>query len=216
MGEALQHLRDKGFRPAVVLDVGAATGRWSECASTVFPRASFYLFDPLEENEPSLRALCDRDPRFHYFLFALGKDQRTTPLLVGRDLQASTLLASPGQVPAAGRMVAVQTVDGLVASGRIPSPDLVKLDVQGYELEVLGGGAALFGAGCVFVVEVSLYEFMPGCPLAHEVIGYFAERDYRLFDVAGLLRRPFQNDLGQMDLVFASAKSPLVADARWS
>jgi FkbM family methyltransferase len=216
MEEALRHLHAKGFRPRVVLDVGAAKGHWSERAARVFPEAAFYLFDPLKESEPALRALSKGDSRFHHFLMALGRERGTLPMNVGRDPEASSLLDFPGQDQAARRPVPVETVDGLLAAGRISRPDLVKLDVQGFELEVLAGGAALFDGACVFIVEVNLFEFMPRCPLAHEVVAYFGERGYRVFDVAGLLRRPFQHDLGQMDLVFVPRDSPLVAESRWS
>jgi FkbM family methyltransferase len=216
MDHALWHLREKGFRPGAVLDVGAAKGHWSRRAAALWPEAAFYLFDPLTESELALRALCDADPRFHYFLMALGRERATRRMNVASDPEASSLLDFPGQDQAAQREVPVETVDSLLAAGRIPRPDLVKLDVQGYELEVLAGGTALFRAPCVFVVEVSLFEFMPRCPLAHDVVVYFAERGYRVFDVAGLLRRPFQEDLGQMDLVFVPRDSPLAAERRWS
>ena len=217
MQDALRHLSDdKGFRPRVVLDVGAAKGYWSRQAARIFPDAAFFLFDPLKESEPSLKALCAGNARFHYFVMALGREPGTRRLNVARDPEASSLLEFPGQDQSAQREVPVETVDHLLSAGRIPKPDLVKLDVQGFELEVLAGGTALFGGGCVFVVEVNLFDFMPRCPLVHEVIGYFADRGYRLFDLAGLLRRPFQNDLGQMDLVFAPVDSPLVAESRWS
>ncbi len=216
MDGALQHLQKKGFRPRVVLDVGAAKGHWSRSAARLFPDAAFYLFDPLKESAPSLRALSDGDPRFHHFLMALGRERATRRMNVARDPEASSLLEFPGQDQAAQREVPVETVDGLLAAGRMPAPDLVKLDVQGFELEVLAGGTRLFAAAAVFIVEVSLFEFMPRCPLAHEVVGYFGERGYRVFDVAGLLRRPFQNDLGQMDLVFVPRGSTLAAESRWS
>jgi FkbM family methyltransferase len=216
MEQALWHLRAKGFRPGAVLDVGAAKGHWSTRAAALWPEAAFYLFDPLTESEPALRALAHGDARFHPFLMALGRERATRRINVASDPEASSLLEFPGHDQAAQREVPVETVDGLLAAGRIPRPDLVKLDVQGYELEVLAGATALFRAPCVFVVEVSLFEFMPRCPLAHEVVDYFAERGYRLFDVAGLLRRPFQDDLGQMDLVFVPRDSPLAAERRWS
>lgn len=216
MEPALRHLRDKGFRPQVVLDVGAAKGYWSQRAGWIFPEARFFLFDPLDESEASLRALSQRDPRFQYFLMALGRERSTLRINVAPDPEASSLLEFPGGDQAAQREVPVETVDSLLASARIPSPDLVKLDVQGYELEVMGGAQSLLGRASVFIVEVSLFEFMPRCPLAHEVVQYFGQRGYRLFDLAGLLRRPFQDDLGQMDLVFVAENSPLVAEARWS
>jgi FkbM family methyltransferase len=217
MTDALRHLHEKGFRPRVVVDVGAARGAWSQAAARVFPEAAFQLFDPLQENEPALRSLRERDPRFAYSLCALGRKAGTLAVNVGPDLDATSGLTFPGtQHDAELRSVPMEEMDGLIAAGRLPRPDLVKLDVQGFELEVLAGAAGLLAGGCVFVVEVSLFEFMPRCPLAHEVVGHFADHGYRLFDVAGLLRRPFQNDLGQMDLVFVPRDSPLIAERRWS
>lgn len=216
MGDALEHLREKGLAPRAVLDVGAAQGAWSEKAAEIFPEARFHMFDPLTENEPLLRSLCQRDARFDYTLTALGARPDTLTINVSQDLQGSSLLEFPGQDSAHQRKVPVDTVDRLIAEGRVPMPELVKLDVQGFELEVMAGARSLLGPVTAFVVEVSLFEFMPRCPLAPEVVSFFVQHGYRLFDLAGLLRRPHQNDLGQMDLVFVSASSPMVADRRWA
>jgi len=216
MDSALAHLRDKGLRPASILDVGAAKGYWAQRAGAVFPDASLYMIDPLLESEASLRWLCEREPRYHYFLTALGREPATLRINVSRDLDGSSLLDFPGQDQANQRQVPVDSVDRLVAAGRLPVPELVKLDVQGFELEVMEGAQSLLGRTAAFIVEVSFFEFMPNCPLADQVIAYFTQRGYRLFDVAGLLRRPFQNDLGQMDFVFVSQASGLAEDRRWA
>ena len=62
---------------------------------------------------------------------------------------------------------------------------------------------------------MNLFVFMPGCPRVHEIIQFMADRGYYLFDLAGSLRRPFEDDLGQLDLVMVSARSPLIASSRW-
>lgn len=40
-------LSNAGFAPSVIFDIGAANGTWSALISTVFPEASFHLFEPL-------------------------------------------------------------------------------------------------------------------------------------------------------------------------
>ena len=84
------------------------------------------------------------------------------------------------------------------------------------ELEVLQGACRSFGKTDVFIVEVNLFTFMPECPRVHEIIGFFADRDYYLFDLAGSLRRPYEDDLGQLDLVMVRKGSPLIASNRWA
>jgi hypothetical protein len=46
--------------------------------------------------------------------------------------------------------------------------------------------------------------------LAHEVIDFLARRGFVLFDLAGSLRRPFEDDLAQLDLVFVPPTAILV------
>jgi hypothetical protein len=149
----------------------------------------------------------------HYFCWRWGSAPDRAHQRRSR-ADASSLLQF-GQEQASQREVTVETVDRMLADGRLSPPDLVKLDVQGFELEVLGGGERLMATTEVFIVEVNLFEFMPHCPLVHEVVNHFAARGYRIFDLAGTLRRPYQDDLGQMDIVFVSNRSPLAASSRW-
>ena len=136
---------------------------------------------------------------------------------IAGDLDGSSLFSFNvnGTTNTPERMVPVRTIDSLLAEGKIAPPQLVKIDVQGYELNVLNGGTKLFETTEVFILEVSLFEFLPGMPVVHQVVDYMTRRHYVLFDIAGHLRRPHQADLGQLDLVFVRQDSPLCASKRW-
>jgi FkbM family methyltransferase len=215
MMRALRHLHEKNFQPRVVLDIGAGKGYWSILAGGYFKDANFYLLEPLTENERDLRSLCERDPRQHYIPTAVGQEPGERPIHVSSDPDSSTMLLFPGDDDGRLRPLSITTVDRLLEEGRIEAPELVKIDVQGMELQVLEGSTRLFDHTEVFVIEVNLFAFMPGCPRVHEIIQFMASRGYTLFDLAGSLRRPFEDDLGQLDLVMVSAKSPLIASSRW-
>lgn len=214
MNRALQHLFDKGFRPDVVLDIGAAKGYWTLKTAWRWQQAEFYLIDPLHESEAELQKVC-QNPRFHYLLTAVGAEPGELVMHLTDDFDGSTLLAFPDPDPPRERLVSVTTIDALLASGALKPPQLVKMDVQGFEINVLKGGQRMFDTAEVFILEVSLFRFMRDCPLADEVIRYMAERNFHVFDLAGQLRRPRENDLGQMDLVFVSERSPMVSSNRW-
>jgi FkbM family methyltransferase len=216
MDLALDHLVAKGFAPRVVLDIGSAKGYWSLRAGGRWKEARFFMIDPLTESEPSLREIVARHPRFSYLLTAVGDEPGELVMNLTPDCDGSSALDYPGADPARQRRIPVDTVDNLLAAGKLMNPDLVKIDVQGFEMHVLRGGQRLFASAEVFIIETNLYRFMPACPLLHEVVAYMAERGYRIFDLAGSLRRPFENDLAQIDVVFVSDKSRLVQSNRWA
>ncbi len=216
MDRALQHLSWKRFQPKVLLDVGAAKGSWSLRAAQVWPGARFYMIDPLTENENYLKVLSEKDTRFHYLQTAVGDAVSDLVMNVTPDYDGSSLLSWAGEDPNRQRRISVTTLDQLMAEGRLAPPNLVKIDVQGFELKVLKGAQRIFESAEIFIVEVNLYEFMRGCPRVHELVAFFAERGFYLFDIAGTLRRPFDNNLAQMDLVLASSASTLADSNRWT
>jgi len=216
MDKCLRHLVEKEFKPQVILDVGAAKGFWSRGAGRLFTEAEFFMIDPLIESEEQLRSMCETDSRFRYILTAVGGEPGNKIMNVTPDHDGSTLLRYyVGGDPSRQRKIAVTTIDQLLSEGKIKPPHLVKIDVQGFELNVLEGGQKMFDTAEIFIIEANLFKFMPECPRLHEVIAFMADREFFLFDLAGSMRRPFENDLAQLDLVFASAKSPMVSNNTW-
>ncbi|HNO94461.1 MAG TPA: hypothetical protein PKJ84_09830, partial [Anaerolineales bacterium] len=83
------------------------------------------------------------------------------------------------------------------------------------ELEVLKGAKSLMQHTEIFILEASLYPFMEGVPMAHELITFMADHQYYLYDVAGWMRRPYDGALGQLDLVFARESGFLRQSNAW-
>jgi hypothetical protein len=100
------------------------------------------------------------------------------------------------------------TVDRLLETGVIRPPQLVKIDVQGYELEVLLGATKLWDSARVFFVETSLYRYWDKAPLLSEVVAFFAGRGFQVYDFSTECRMPGKL-LAQIDIIFVSAKCQL-------
>lgn len=212
MRALLEQLRGQGFAPTQILDVGGHRGTWSQLALDIFTGARTFLIEPQLEHEPALQAFCAAHPGSTYRLAGAGAQPGELTLNLWDDL-AGTSFLSPRE-GAKTRTVPVLTVDTLLAEG-LAAPQLVKIDVQGFELEVLRGATKLFGATEAFIVETSLYEFMPGMPLFHEVVAFFAARDYVPYDFPGFLRRPSDGALGQLDVCFVQAKGRFRRSSAW-
>ena len=215
----LEDLKARGFVPRTILDVGANEAGWSADAKAVFPEAACFLIEPQEEMKPALEAFCARFKDCAYFLAGAGAVPGELALTVYDDLVGSSFL--PGESSAmleAGkqRRVPIVTIDGLVAEGRVPAPDLAKLDVQGFELDVLKGAADSLKNIEVVILEVSLFRFEKNWPVLHEVVAFMQSRGFAVYDFAGFMRRPRDGALGQADVCFARENGILRQSSNWS
>jgi FkbM family methyltransferase len=209
MPTRLRHMASLGFRPETIVDVGAADGAWSRLAAAVWPDAQVFAFEPNRRNERKLEEAQRELPHFAYQLSLVG----ATPGRVAyADRGTQTSLYSEAKGTEDAEMV---TLDACFEGGLFPQPQLLKLDVQGYELQVLEGGQRVL-SGCEAVLaEVSFFHFHPDMPVADDVIAYLKDRGFVVYDTMGLLRLPKDDALAQMDLMFLRADHRLRGPRTW-
>jgi FkbM family methyltransferase len=216
MRHTLEDLHARGFKCRTALDVGANQCHWSGIAAGVFPNSNFILIEPQTEMLPHLQAFCRARGGRRYVLAAASASSGETTLHVARDLAGSSLLApAADDLAPAPRTRTVPTVrlDDVVGSD---VPDLVKLDIQGFELEALRGAPRILQTAQALILEVSLYEFLPGQALFHDVEAFLWERGFCLYDFAGFLRRPRDGALGQFDACYVRRDGGLRQSASWA
>ncbi len=220
MNALLEDLSFRRFCPSSVIDVGANRGEWSALASKSFPGATFFLIEPQVEMEADLQAFCASHPGSKSLLAGAGSAPGELTLTIWQDMVGSSFLPVAGGEDSIGgrgqRRVPVVTLDSLASSGALTLPQLIKMDVQGFEMEVLKGAREILASCEVVIAETSLYRFENGQPLAHEIIAFMADCDFFIYDFAGFLRRPLDGALGQMDICFVNKQSPLRASQRWA
>ncbi|MGH7243332.1 MAG: FkbM family methyltransferase [Phycisphaerales bacterium] len=198
MPTRLRHLTTLGFNPGVIFDIGAARGEWARMAHEIFPSARIFSFEPNAREQPALETVKREIPNFNYKLGFLGP-KRDKVTYSDENTQTSLLSDAKSKGTATAEMY---VLDELIASGEIAKPDFLKLDVQGFELEVLKGAENALKSGPALLLEVSFIDFLPHMPLIEHVMKFMAERDYVWHDVMGLSRRPTDDTLWQMDVFF--------------
>ena len=196
-----------GSEFATVLDVGSSRGQFALFALTRFPEARLVCFEPLPEAYTTLRkTITGQNAKLHNV--ALGSLRSENTMHVSAKDDSSSLLAIgaqqlttfPGTHEDRTTKVTVDVLNTYLDDD-LPRPCLLKIDVQGFELEVLKGAGDGLSRVDEVLVEASFVELYTGQALADEVIGYLADRDLRLVDVHGVVRSADGNAL-QADFLF--------------
>lgn len=209
----------RGFKCNHILDVGAHSANWARTAIKYYPDSKIYMIEPLAEMEDKLKEFCKEFPGSKYFLNGAGAESGRLYLTATDKLEGANFLQEENPYLVRSKVqreIEIITINSLIEKKEIEIPDLVKLDIQGYELEALKGGDLLFGKTEVFIVEASFFEFLEGSPLFSEVVQFMAVRGYEVYDFPGFLRRPYDNALGQIDITFVKKEGFFRKSNSWS
>lgn len=153
-GEARLLRRLAAFEPRVVFDVGANVGDWSRLALDTFPAARVFAFEPM----PAVYAELDRnlagERRVELFQQGLS-DRAETVQFHYYPAHAGQSSRYPFNVSEEARSVSAHLVPGdtLCARHGIERIDILKVDVEGAELDVLRGFEGMLNEGRIDVVQ---------------------------------------------------------------
>jgi hypothetical protein len=98
--------------------------------------------------------------------------------------------------------VPVARVDALVAQRGLPGPYVLKVDVEGFELDVLAGAEAILPQTELVLLEVSLFRLNGANPQLGDVVCAMRDRGYVVYDIYNGHLRPLDGALAQVDLAF--------------
>lgn len=211
----LGHLRKLGYETRLIIDGGAHLGTFSQAAAAIFPDAQVHMIEPQPACRAPLEALA-ADRGFAFHPCALGAEAGTAGMVCEQGPNTGAHLVWPAQLSQATAEVQVETLDNLLSSqAKAGDRALLKLDLQGHELMALAGATITLPFVDVAIVEVSFFRQI-GEPTIPEMINFFDENGFDLFDVAGLSGRARDGRLRQGDFVFVRRGSAFSADTAWA
>lgn len=216
LADGLRQARDTGLAPATVFDIGAASG--TPALVTAFPSAHHVMIEPLAEHQATLLQLARRLASAEVLPVALDERFGRRTLFVPPDLARASLRLerdfSPRDVRT--RDIPCAPLDAMVTDRRWRAPFLLKLDVQGAELDVLRGARRVLRQAAYVVLEASLYDFYHGGPLIGDCVTFMRESGFDVYDVMDPQYRPYDRALAQVDLAFVPSGGPLRAVHRFA
>ena len=166
------------------------------------------MIDCNPENDEALRIAAQQIGAARSFITLLGPDTREKVRLF-QNGSGTSVLKELTTFPTKQLEVSMTTLDTLLEAEHLESPLLLKLDVQGFELEVLRGARNTLNKAELVLLEVSALPFNEGAPLVVDVVDFMASAGFVAFDLCGHVRRQSDSALLQMDTLFARAGSDL-------
>jgi FkbM family methyltransferase len=184
---------------AVIVDGGANKGRTTARFLDLFPKASVLAFEPIPRLARKLVKRFAGESRVEVRALALGSQAAALTLNILESATCSSLLEPsgirskhPDKPMEVAQTVCVEVVrlDDQLAS----PPDIIKLDLQGFELEALKGAQALLAGVRAVLCEVSFSDLYVGQPLENEVTQWMLESGFTIdglynpwFDTSGAI-----------------------------
>ena len=209
--QVAQALRTFGID--LVLDVGANTGQYARSLREIGYRGRILSFEPLADAHRALVAATRTDalwtaaPRT-----AIGDQEGEIAINIAGNSASSSLLdmldshseAAPHSAYIGQDMVPITRLDTAAASATGLAKRLyVKIDTQGYEAEVIAGGAQTLAAASAVQIEVSLTPLYAGQPSLETMLTTMAAHDLALWAVWPGFADPATGRILQIEAIFA-------------
>jgi FkbM family methyltransferase len=166
----------------VILDVGANDGESAIKFRAAFPSARIISFEPIASTFEDLKKNT-RGRGIETHKLALGAATKSETMYVTRFSVTNSLVRPPDDQLVGVEQVDVVTLDDFVRDQKIRNIGLLKIDAEGFDLEVIKGAAKTLASGDVKAILVEV-GFQPGekaHPLFDEIRDFVAQFGYRVF-----------------------------------
>ena len=206
----LAAMAKRGFAPKSIVDVGTFQGDWSILAKQTWPASRLFMIEPNLANQARLAGLAERlDATLFFDLVGAENDQEVQFNVMG---SGSSIMSERSGLPRTVETRRLRTLDSLLNA--VEPPGLLKIDAQGYELQILKGASKILPAFEAVLLEIAIIEINEGAPLLHEVVVFMKALGFVAYDILEIHRRPLDKALNQVDIVFVREQSKLIADKR--
>jgi len=196
----------------IIFDVGAHAGEMAKRYRKIFPNAKIYSFEPILDCFNHLRELFKADNDLHVFPFAISDQPGEKEFFINQNLGSSSLLSSTSRgknlwgnralETHSQTKVQCQTLDQFCSENDIEHIHLLKLDIQGAELDALRGAERILESGMVDIIftEISISQSYNNQGDFHQILSLLNEFNFELFNIYKAIRR--NGRLMEIDVMF--------------
>jgi len=209
----LSSLRKQGLRPKTIIDVGANVGQFAVASANIYPESKIYSFEPLPDCYSKLKKNSRPYNNITVTQVALGDEVGSVTFNVNIHSHSSSILplsenhkkSFPDAEVSHEIEVEVNTLDDVLRDVTMASPVLLKIDVQGYESQVLNGSQKTFERVDYVILESSFKPMYEGELLFFEIIDQMEKYGFRFDRPVGWLESEDTGEIVQMDMLFCKS-----------
>jgi len=209
-------LEEHGLAPRTIIDGGANVGQFARAAAETFPEARVVAFEALPDIAHRLRTNLADLGRVEVRAVALGSVDGTiafhrndySPASSALAMRADARDAFPQVLERDVLEVPVVRLDSALREDPLEPPVLLKLDLQGLELEALRGSQRTLACVQHVLLETTFQAMYEDEPYFDEVYSFMRAAGFRFVCPVDFLRDA-QGRITQMDALFErTAASP--------
>lgn len=175
------------IKPETIIDIGSNKGQFILLIEQLFPNKIIHSFEPLAEVLEIQRRFFDYNKNIFFYNFALGSISTIKKFFITKRKDSSSFFKINKNENKSKYLqikneknIQIKSLDDVLMNREIKKPILMKIDVQGYELEVLKGSENILKKIEYILIEVSENEMYEGQPLSHEIIQFLQDRNYQI------------------------------------
>lgn len=225
----LEHMYRKILKPGqVVYDVGCHLGRHAQpFLALVGPTGQVFGFEPIPKMAAHLRSLAQAHPNFTLHEMAMSNTNGQTEFVFAAGTPEESGLRQrqfnrPDLAQPQVIQVTVRRLDDLAVEQNMPSPDFVKIDIEGAEMDFLDGAATVLDkARPILSVEYGSSGFAAYGRAANDLWDFAQGRQFKVYDIFGYLIGSAQDwadvcDKGSWDWFLVPAEKADGIEAAWA
>jgi len=205
----LYKLKELGFNPKTILDIGAHTGQFYTWSKQVWPDAFIWMVEANDCHEKDLKKVISSDID-RYTIATMGDIEREVKLYTRKDkphTQGASYYKETNywDIPQLVMEIpkTLQTLDSMFTDDSIF--DFIKMDTQGSELDIIKGGKGLCSKAKYILLEVAVTQYNDNAPLENEVITFM--NDFGFSGELTIGEHYNGNKIIQKDIVFKNNKT---------